>query len=101
MTVRRLVKLEDINSKIKTAKTSDLTIPIGGGSVTATLTLSDFGLSSFDAILNVEIERKTPIVNDVYEPSYGFNSGLDAIGITLAAGTGTTLAAEVTVLGIP
>ena len=86
---------------IKKVTTPDITIPIGGGSATADLTLSDFGLSTFEVILDVEVERKIPIVDDVYEPSYGFNSGLDAIGITVAAGTGTTLAAEVTVLGIP
>ena len=86
---------------IRSAKSGDVTIPIGGGSATVSLTLSDFNLSRFEVILNVKVERKAPIVNDVYEPSYGFNATGDAIGLTLAAGTGTTLVAEVTVLGNP
>ncbi|MHC1572237.1 MAG: hypothetical protein ACXQTL_05760 [Methanosarcinales archaeon] len=86
---------------IRSAKTSDLTIPIGGGIVTASLSLADFGLSRFEVILNVRAIRKEPVVGDVYEPSVGFNATGDAIGLTLAAGTGTTLAAEVDVLGNP
>jgi len=86
---------------IKKASTGLLTIPIGGGSVTASLTTTDLGLSSLELILNVRVIRHDPVVNDVYEPSYGFNASGDAVGITVAAGTGTTLEAEALVLGSP
>jgi len=80
--------------------TATLAIPIGGGRAVTSLTLSDFGLDTkIEFIMNVGVNRKTPIVNDVYEPSAGINDTSDAVGITLAAGTGTTLQAEVTVLG--
>jgi len=80
--------------------TATLTIPIGGGRATTSLTLSDFGLDTkIEFIVNVNVNRKTPIVNDVYEPSAGINETSDAVGVTLSAGSGTTLATEVTVLG--
>jgi len=82
------------------ASTADLTIPIGGGRVATSVSLADLGLdSAIEAVLNVNVERKAPIVDDVYEPSAGINATADAVGTTIAAGTGTTLQAELTVLG--
>jgi len=78
-----------------------VTIPVGGGSATASISLSSFGLTSkIEAILSVNVKRQAPVVNDVYAPSVGINATQDAVGITLAAGTGTTLLAEITVLGV-
>jgi len=84
---------------IKKATSADVTIPIGGGSATVNVTASDLGLTKIEYVVNLSVKRKAPVVNDVYAPSYGINATNDAIGITLAAGTGTTLAVEVTVLG--
>lgn len=86
--------------KIKEAVTPDLTIPIGGGSATASVTIADLGLSTrIEWVVDVEVERRAPVVNDVYAPSYGVNATGDAIGLTVAAGTGTTLAVRVVALG--
>jgi len=94
----RKTRYSDLSVK---SASKTVTIPVGGGSATTSITLSDFGLSSkIEAILNVRITRKTPIVNDVYEPSYGITSSLDAVGLTLYAGTGTSLTVECTVFGI-
>jgi len=94
---RRLVRTEDIGY-IKSASLT-LTIPIGGGRVTGTRTLADFGLNKkIEYIIDVEIDRGSPIVNDVYEPSYGITPA-NTVGITLAAGTGTTLTANILVMG--
>ena len=81
--------------------TLTFTIPVGGGSATGSISLSNFGLKSkIEGILNVKIKRQAPVTNDVYMPEYGINSSQNAVGITLYAGTGTTLIAEVTVFGI-
>ena len=94
-------EIKDLPITIKEATTADITIPIGGGSATVSLTTADFGLSSrIDYILDLKVEREVPIVDDVYAPSYGINATGDAIGITLAAGTGTTLRAAAVVLGV-
>jgi len=86
--------------RIAKASTAELTIPIGGGRVTATLTLADFGLATkIEALISIMVIRKAPVVDDVYEPSGGINATADAIGLTLAAGTGTTLIAEASVVG--
>jgi len=86
--------------RVKKAATGDLTIPIGGGSVTASVTIADLGLASkIELLIGTNILRKVPIVDDVYAPSAGINTTLDAIGITVAAGTGTTLVAEVVAVG--
>ena len=93
-------EIKDLPITIKEATSADVTIPIGGGSGTTSITITDLGLSTrIDYILNLEVERRVPIVNDVYAASYGLNAAADAVGITLAAGTGTTLAAKASVLG--
>ena len=85
----------------KKKATLTFTIPIGGGSATGSIDAATFGVSTIDYIVNFSVNRKDPVVNDVYQASYGLNAGADAIGITLAAGTGTTLEAEVEIIGIP
>ena len=95
---RRLLRYGDLT--IKRASTT-VTIPIGGGSATASLTLSNFGLTKkIEVLLSVVVRRQTPIVSDVYAPSAGINASLDAVGLTVYAGSGTTLAVDVTVMGI-
>jgi len=80
------------------AKTGSLTIPIGGGRAEASITLSDLGFDSkTEYVIDVRVERLAPIVNDVYEPSYGISD--NTVGLTLFAGTGTTLRADVLALG--
>lgn len=93
------VEIRVLPLPIKTATSADVTIAIGGGSATTSLSAADFGLTKIEYIMDVEVEREVPIVNDVYAPSYGINATGDAVGITLSAGSGTTLAARVTVLG--
>jgi hypothetical protein len=90
--------LKDGRSLAK-ATSSDVTIPIGGGSATSSLTTSDFGLRKIETIVHVRVIRKAPVVNDVYEPSAWVEPDGSAIGLSLFAGTGTTLAAEVVVAG--
>jgi len=85
---------------IRKATTPDLTIPIGGGRATSSLAPADFGLSLIEAIINVKVIRKEPIADTVYEPDVGIATD-GVIGITLFAAQGTTLAAEVTVIGQP
>ena len=70
-----------------------VTIPIGGGSVTAVID-KPTTLTKIGAILTFTVKREAPIVDDVYEASYGITPAGDAIGLTLSAGTGTTLTAE-------
>jgi len=70
-----------------------VTIPIGGGSATASIA-KPATLTGIGAILSFEVVREVPIVDDVYEASYGINASGDAVGVTLAAGTGTTLTAR-------
>lgn len=60
--------------------TADLTIPIGGGQATTSISPSDMGVSKIETIISI----KAP-------------DGI--IGLTLAAGTGTTLVAEVLAIG--
>jgi len=85
-------------SRMKTASGSvTVTIPIGGGSATASIS-KPADLSKIGAILTFRVRREAPIVNDVYDPSFGINASQDAVGITLAAGTGTTLTAEALML---
>jgi len=96
--VRRLIRKKDLS--LGEATTPSLTIPIGGGTITTSLTLADFGLrKEIEMIVNVKVERLPPVVQDVYTPSYGINTTLDAVGITLSAGTGTSLMVMVVVLG--
>jgi len=93
---RRLVRGGDLS--VGSASLT-LTIPIGGGRATGSISLASFGLDTkIEYILDVRIDRKTPIVNDVYEPSYGIVDNT-VVGITVAAGTGTTLTANVLVIG--
>jgi len=82
------------------ATTGDLTIPLNGGSVTTSIALSDFGLDSkIEMLVQVNIARKEPVVDNVFAPSAGPNASNDAIGLTVAAGQGTTLSATCTALG--
>jgi len=75
-----------------------VTIPIGGGRVTTTVSKpADFTRIEF--ILHVNVKRLSPEVDDVYEPSVGINATQDAVGLTLVAGTGTTLQAEIGIIG--
>jgi len=77
------------------------TIPVGGGSTTGTIDINNFGLNyKIEGILDVKITRQTPKTDLVYEPEYGINSSQNAVGLTLYAGAGTTLLAQVTVFGI-
>ena len=86
-------------SRLKKASVT-VTIPIGGGRVNTSLTLTDFGLNNaIEYIINVNVIRRDPIINTVYAPSAGITLNSQAVGLTLAAGAGTTLTAEVTVLG--
>jgi len=85
----------------KKTASATLTIPIGGGSVTGSITAADLGLSSIDYVVSLRVKREVPIVDDVYQVSYGLNAGLDAVGITVAAGTGTTLTVEAEAGGAP
>ena len=93
--------IEDLPMAIRTASSDLVTIPIGGGSATVSLSAADFNLSKIGYILDLEVERKAPIVNDVYAPSYGINATGDGVGVTLAAASGTTLSVNVMVLGTP
>jgi hypothetical protein len=81
------------------ATTPNLTIPIGGGSAATTLSAGDFGLRKIEAVIHVNVIRGEPIVNDVYTPTSWVSSDGLAAGVSLFAGTGTTLAGEITVLG--
>jgi len=95
---RRLLRFGDLS--VKTASAT-VTIPIGGGSATASLTLADFNLSyKIEAILHIGVRRQAPIVSDVYSPEGGINAAGNAIGLTLYAGTGTTLSVDAIVAGV-
>jgi len=93
-----------INVKGYTTESSGsgtVTIPIGGGSVTTSLTTSDLGLDTpkIKYILNFRIVKSDPPTTDIYAPQYGINASEDAVGITLAAAVGTTLTFEVRAAG--
>jgi hypothetical protein len=93
----RLGKYSDSN--IKTVSKT-FTIPIGGGEAYNTYTITDFGFTAtIDAVLAVRIIRQVPVVDNVYVPSYAIDSTSTKVGITLAAGTGTTLTAELMAYG--
>lgn len=80
--------------------TSAVNIAIGGGSAKTTVTTTNLGLNiKIQAILNVVVERQSPETDDVYVPQYGINTSEDAIGLTLYAGSGTSLAATVSAIG--
>ena len=85
--------------KFKEASSGKITIPIGGGIVTGSIAASSFGLSKILAVVNVRVIRHEPVVADVYAPSVGINATGDAVGYTVAAGTGTTLELVVSVYG--
>ena len=91
-------EIKDLPTVIKKASVT-VTIPIGGGLVTTSLSAADFGLTKIERILDVVVHREAPVVPDVYAPSYGINATSDGVGITLGGGTGTTLRVEVTVSG--
>jgi len=95
------VAIEDLPVAIKGAYSPAITIPIGGGIVTVSISASSFGLSKLLHVLDCRVYRAAPVVPDVYAPSYGVNATGDAVGITLAAGSGTTLYTYVVVLGQP
>jgi len=93
---RRKFLLDDLNVKVA-SKT--VTIPIGGGTVLVDITAAEFGFTRVDVVLDLRVARLPPVVPDVYLPSYGVNATNDAIGITISAGTGTTLRIGVAALG--
>jgi len=95
----RLVRRRDLLVKI--AKKEDITIPIGGGSVTVTLNAADFGFESYiSQILYINVIREEPVVDDVYRADVStIAPRADSVNIRVAAGTGTTLSLEVSALG--
>lgn len=97
---QRKIKYSDL--AVNTAGgTLSFTIPVGGGSATGSIDISNLGLGyKVEGILDVKIKRQTPLTNLVYMPEYGINSSENAVGLTLYAGAGTTLLAEITVFGI-
>jgi len=97
LTVRRKLLLDDLNVK---SASRTVTVPIGGGTVLVTITAADLGFARVDCVLNLRVERLAPVVPDVYSPSYGINATSDAVGITISAGTGTTLRVTVEALGL-
>ena len=80
------------------SNTASVTIPIGGGSVPVNITLA--GLSSIRYLVRVSIVGIDPDTADIYEPR-GVKVDGNVVGMTLAAGTGTTLTAEVLAEGAP
>jgi len=84
---------------VKSFTTADITMPLAGGIVTTSIDAASFGLTKIQEIIDLRIKREAPVIAAVYEPSYGINETGDAIGVTLATGTGTTLKVEATVLG--
>jgi len=75
-----------------------VTIPIGGGNAALNITVTAF--SVIDYVLDVKITAANPDVDDIYHPR-GIKVTGNVVGLTLAAGTGTTLTVEVAVSGHP
>jgi len=77
-----------------------VTMPLAGGIVTTSVNAADLGMAKINFVLNVQVVKTDPEISDVYYPQYGINATGDAVGITLATGTGTTLTYSVTAFGI-
>ena len=91
-TERRLELFGDLNV---IRQTVTVTIPIGGGSVPVTLTFPSF--STITGILSVQVQSTVPYVSNVFQPQANFSGNI--VGMTLAAGAGTTLTASVLAIG--
>ncbi len=94
MTERRLVRKGDIS--LKTGSTT-VTIPPGGGTGTSVFNVG--GLAEIEMIVNVRITDTNPKVSDIYAPQSWFVAGTSIVGISLGGVTGTTVSAEVDVIG--
>jgi len=81
-------KVYGIYPHSKDSATNSVTIPLGGGSAAITVTLS--GLSSIDYVTNIQVTNIDPDTQDIYSPR-GMKVDGNVVGMTLAAGTGTTL----------
>jgi len=89
--------LDNVEFLTKNKATASVTIPIGGGTATYEMTAAALGLDTgrVTAILNVRVYQSDPETYLIYEPRYGINAAENAVGLTLAAGIGTTLSFEV------
>jgi len=98
--VRRLLRPEDLGMAwaIK-----EVTVPIGGGGVGVTFSKSDFGFDrAIECVVSVRIAGMDPDVTDVMEPvcpAVGTTLGAEVVGLTVGAGTGTTLTVMMLAMG--
>ena len=90
------VKAFRADSLIGDKASGSVTIPIGGGSAPVNITLAN--LDSIVYLCAIKITLADPDVADIYTPRGPVVTD-NIVGMTLAAGTGTTLTAEVEALG--
>ena len=92
--MRRLVRKGDLSLRFQS---TDLVIPVGGGTASKTFNVSGFAIIEF--MVNLRITDTNPKVSDVYTPQAWFVTGTSVVGISLGGVTGTTVTVEGAYLG--
>ncbi|MDI6905404.1 MAG: hypothetical protein QMD13_07990 [Candidatus Bathyarchaeia archaeon] len=89
---RRLFKAKDL---VLDRATDTLTIPIGGGFASKTLTFTK--ITDIAYIIAINVLGSSPKIGNINVPQINIED--NTIGLTIYAGTGTTLTVEALALG--
>jgi hypothetical protein len=88
------------NTTLRTAN-GQAVVPVGGGTVNFSIAASAFGFTRFiEGGTDIAISTMSPVVQNISQPVFGLIGTSLALGVTLGAGTGTTLGWQAQAWGI-